>query len=45
MNWWVAVVTIAFVLGVPVLSVAKPIDFWQKCDRVYGYFYFPYFFR
>jgi len=36
LNWWLAIVALAVILGVPLLSVAKPIDFWSKCDRVYG---------
>jgi membrane-associated phospholipid phosphatase len=35
-NWWLVVVVVAFILGVPLLSVVKPIDFWSKCDRVYA---------
>jgi len=35
-NWWLVLVVVAFILGVPILSVIKPIDFWSKCDRVYA---------
>lgn len=36
LNIWLAIIVVAFILGVPALSVMKPLDFWNKCDRVYG---------
>jgi len=36
MNWWLAAVMAGVAVAVPTISVAKPIDFWAKCDRVYG---------
>jgi len=36
LNWWLAVVVFGICVGIPIISVMKPIDFWNKCDRVYG---------
>lgn len=35
-NWWVFVCLFAVMAGIVGVCLAKPLDFWAKCDRVYG---------
>lgn len=35
-NIFMVLLIIAFSVLIPLVSVMKPIDFWNKCDRVYG---------
>jgi hypothetical protein len=36
-NVFMVLLVVSFSILIPLISVVKPIDFWSKCDRVYGY--------
>jgi len=36
LNWTVLVISFLVSLLITAISVMKPVDFWSKCDRIYG---------
>jgi len=36
MNFYMLILVFIICIIVPIVSIMKPIDFWSKCDRVYG---------
>jgi len=36
LNWWMFSIALAVMTVVAVLSIVRPLQFWVKCDRVYG---------
>jgi hypothetical protein len=35
-TWWVFVVGVALSFVITALAIVKPVEFWSKCDRVFG---------
>ncbi len=41
LNWWMFSVAFVVMTLVAVLCIVRPLQFWIKCDRVYGYVHTP----